>query len=246
MSASGAGIGPSVALLKAASSRPNESTASSTSARIESTSPTSVRVGDGAPAGDFDALDHAIQRGGVSGAQRRRRNRRGRRRGPCRHRCRDSRPRPRRPAVWRRVAVMAAPLLSSRQKLRYLIIRCQCSCGTVSVMRPQAVPIGLDVSRTGRLLSRAFNDTLVAAGGSLPQWLVLTALKQGDHAMQRDVADAIGIEGATLTHHLNRMEDDGYVRRERAVRRSTLAARHAHACRRTTVRGAPTGSRRVR
>jgi MarR family transcriptional regulator for hemolysin len=83
-------------------------------------------------------------------------------------------------------------------------------------MRPQATPIGLDVSRTGRLLSRAFNDALVAAGGSLPQWLVLTALKQGDHTMQRDVADAIGIEGATLTHHLNRMEDDGYVRRERA------------------------------
>jgi MarR family transcriptional regulator for hemolysin len=83
-------------------------------------------------------------------------------------------------------------------------------------MRPQAVPIGLDVSRTGRLLSRAFNDALVAAGGSLPQWLVLTALKQGDHTMQRDVADAIGIEGATLTHHLNRMERDGYVRRERA------------------------------
>jgi MarR family transcriptional regulator, transcriptional regulator for hemolysin len=91
-------------------------------------------------------------------------------------------------------------------------------------MRPQVVPIGLDVSHTGRLLSRAFNDTLVAAGGSLPQWLVLTALKQGDHAMQRDVADAIGIEGATLTHHLNRMEEDGYVRRERALgdRRSQL------------------------
>jgi MarR family transcriptional regulator for hemolysin len=91
-------------------------------------------------------------------------------------------------------------------------------------MRPQVVPIGLDVSHTGRLLSRAFNDTLVAAGGSLPQWLVLTTLKQGDHAMQRDVADAIGIEGATLTHHLNRMEDDGFVRRERAAgdRRSQL------------------------
>jgi MarR family transcriptional regulator, transcriptional regulator for hemolysin len=83
-------------------------------------------------------------------------------------------------------------------------------------MRPQVVPIGLDVSRTGRMLSRSFNDALVAAGGSLPQWLVLLALKQGDHAMQRDVADAIGIEGATLTHHLNRMEGDGYVRRERA------------------------------
>jgi MarR family transcriptional regulator, transcriptional regulator for hemolysin len=89
---------------------------------------------------------------------------------------------------------------------------------------PAAAPLGLDVSRTGRLVSRAFNETLVEAGGSLPQWLVLTTLKAGDHAMQRDLADAIGIEGATLTHHLNRMEDDGYVRRERASgdRRSQL------------------------
>jgi MarR family transcriptional regulator for hemolysin len=93
-------------------------------------------------------------------------------------------------------------------------------------MRPEALPVGLDVSRTGRLVSRAFNDALVAAGGSLPQWLVLTALRQGDHTMQRDVAAAIGIEGATLTHHLNRMEHDGYVRRERASgdRRSQLVA----------------------
>ncbi len=35
--------------------------------------------------------------------------------------------------------------------------------------------------------------------------------------MQRDLADAIGIEGATLTHHLNRMEDDGLLRRERVA-----------------------------
>lgn len=80
---------------------------------------------------------------------------------------------------------------------------------------PQPAPIGLDVSRTGRLLSRAFDEELNAAGGSLPVWLVLTALKRGDHAMQREIADAIGIEGATLTHHLNRMESAGLVTRRR-------------------------------
>jgi MarR family transcriptional regulator for hemolysin len=82
-------------------------------------------------------------------------------------------------------------------------------------VKPQTEPIGLEVSRTGRLLSRAFNDALTAAGGSLPHWLVLVALKQGDHTMQRDLAATIGIEGATLTHHLNRMEADGFVRRQR-------------------------------
>lgn len=82
-------------------------------------------------------------------------------------------------------------------------------------MQPEAEPIGLEVTRTGRVLSLQFNDALAAAGGSLPQWLILTALKRGSHTMQRDIAAAIGIEGATLTHHLNRMETDGLVRRER-------------------------------
>jgi MarR family transcriptional regulator, transcriptional regulator for hemolysin len=82
-------------------------------------------------------------------------------------------------------------------------------------VQPQIDPIGLDVTRTGRVLSLQFNDTLTLAGGSLPQWLILTALKRGEHTMQREIAKAIGIEGATLTHHLNRMESDGLVRRER-------------------------------
>jgi len=85
-------------------------------------------------------------------------------------------------------------------------------------------PIGLEITRTGRALSRSFNDALSAAGGSLPQWLVLITLKQGDHRMQRDIASAIGIEGATLTHHLHRMEADGFIRRQRGAgdRRSQL------------------------
>jgi MarR family transcriptional regulator for hemolysin len=84
-------------------------------------------------------------------------------------------------------------------------------------VKSERPPIGLDVTSTGRLLSRAFNDALAAAGGSLPQWLVMTALKRGNHGMQRDIAAEIGIEGATLTHHLNRMEADGLVRRERVA-----------------------------
>jgi MarR family transcriptional regulator for hemolysin len=83
-------------------------------------------------------------------------------------------------------------------------------------MRPSIEPIGLEVTRTGRLLNRAFDDALVAAGGSLPVWLIVTALKRADHTMQRDIAAAIGIEDATLTHHLNRMENAGLIARRRA------------------------------
>src|SRR5262245_1502592 len=45
-----------------------------------------------------------------------------------------------------------------------------------------------------------------------------------DHTMQRDIASAIGIEGATLTHHLNKMEAAGLVTRHRTLenRRSQL------------------------
>jgi MarR family transcriptional regulator for hemolysin len=91
-------------------------------------------------------------------------------------------------------------------------------------MKPDEEPIGLDVTRTGRILSRAFDDELAGAGGSLPQWLIVMALKQGDHTMQRDIADAIGIDGATLTHHLNRMEAAGLISRRRTPenRRSQL------------------------
>jgi len=54
----------------------------------------------------------------------------------------------------------------------------------------------------------------------------MTALKGGDHTMQRDVAAAVGIEGATLTHHLNRMERDGLVERHRDTtnRRNQIVA----------------------
>ena len=84
-------------------------------------------------------------------------------------------------------------------------------------MQPEIAPIGLEVTRTGRALHLQFNETLTEAGGSLPQWLILTALKRGSHTMQRDIASTIGIEGATLTHHLNRMETEGLLRRERVA-----------------------------
>ena len=65
------------------------------------------------------------------------------------------------------------------------------------------------------MLSRAFDDALVAAGGSLPIWLVVTTVKGVPRTPARDIAGAIGMEDATLTHHLNRMERDGLVSRHR-------------------------------
>ena len=80
---------------------------------------------------------------------------------------------------------------------------------------PRDEPIGLQVNRTAKALSRAFDAALAEAGGSLPMWLVLVSLKAQRHGMQRELAEAVGIEGPTLTHHLNRMEAAGLVTRRR-------------------------------
>jgi MarR family transcriptional regulator, transcriptional regulator for hemolysin len=81
--------------------------------------------------------------------------------------------------------------------------------------RPPEEPIGLYVSRTAKALSRAFDEALAGAGGSLPTWLVLVSLKSRTWGTQRELAQALGLEGPTLTHHLDRMEREGLVTRRR-------------------------------
>ena len=80
---------------------------------------------------------------------------------------------------------------------------------------PDREPLGLHLTRAARVVSRAFDDALAAAGGSLPVWLVLISLKAQRLPNQRQIAESIGIQGATLTHHLNAMEADGVVTRRR-------------------------------
>lgn len=91
-------------------------------------------------------------------------------------------------------------------------------------MRPEHTPIGLQLTRTARLVGRAFDEALVAAGGSLPVWLILLNLKIRTVAKQRELAEAVGVSAPTLTHHLNAMEADGLLarRRDPAHRRNHL------------------------
>jgi len=82
-------------------------------------------------------------------------------------------------------------------------------------MPPADVPIGLLVSRTAKTLSRAFDDALVAAGGSTSTWLVLLSLKTAGHRTQGELAEVVGIRQPTLSHHLDGLERAGFVTRER-------------------------------
>jgi MarR family transcriptional regulator for hemolysin len=77
------------------------------------------------------------------------------------------------------------------------------------------LPVGLHLSQAARVVSQAFDNALHEAGGSLPVWLVLLNLKARHLANQRELAAAVGIREATLTHHLNGMERLGLLTRRR-------------------------------
>jgi MarR family transcriptional regulator for hemolysin len=81
--------------------------------------------------------------------------------------------------------------------------------------KPTRPPIGLRLTRAARSVSRAFDDALAESGGSLPIWLVLISLKSQQPGNQRELADAVGIREATLTHHLNTMDTQGLITRRR-------------------------------
>jgi MarR family transcriptional regulator for hemolysin len=82
-------------------------------------------------------------------------------------------------------------------------------------MKPTGTPIGLQLANTSKAVSRAFNDRLGEAGGSVPVWLILSSLKSDERRTQLDLARAVGIEGPTLTRHLDGLEESGIVRRMR-------------------------------
>ena len=80
---------------------------------------------------------------------------------------------------------------------------------------PFRLPVGLRLNQAARVVERAFDDALAAAGGTLPVWLILLNLKIGRPGNQRELAEAVGIREATLTHHLNGMDERGLITRVR-------------------------------
>src|SRR3954451_15424709 len=89
-------------------------------------------------------------------------------------------------------------------------------CVKVAAMPvPRQEPIGRALASTQKVVTRAFEQELTAAGGSQPAWLILLALKQQAWRTQQEIAATVGIEGATLTHHLDRLEKSGLIERKR-------------------------------
>jgi len=83
-------------------------------------------------------------------------------------------------------------------------------------MMPAMIPpIGLRLARTARAVTQAFERAMAEAGGSASMWQVLLLVRTQQWGNQSQMAEALGITGATLTHHLNALEKQGLVRRWR-------------------------------
>jgi MarR family transcriptional regulator for hemolysin len=80
---------------------------------------------------------------------------------------------------------------------------------------PVTTPIGLQLTRTARVAAQAFERAMAEAGGSAATWQVLVLVRSRQWGQQSEMAAAMGISGATLTHHLNALERLGLVRRWR-------------------------------
>ena len=78
-----------------------------------------------------------------------------------------------------------------------------------------STPIGLQLTRTARVVSQEFERAMAEEGGSAPAWQVLLLIRSKQWGQQSEMAQAMGVTGATLTHHLNALERQGLVRRWR-------------------------------
>ena len=56
---------------------------------------------------------------------------------------------------------------------------------------------------------------MAEAGGSASAWQVLLLVRSEQWGTQSQLAEAMGVSGATVTHHLNALESQGLVRRWR-------------------------------
>src|SRR3954447_5357782 len=89
------------------------------------------------------------------------------------------------------------------------------SCMLCDMARPEGIPIGLQLTRTARAVSQEFERAMAEVGGSVSAWQVLLLIRSGQWGTQSQLAEAMGVTGATMTHHLNSLEAQRLVRRWR-------------------------------
>lgn len=90
--------------------------------------------------------------------------------------------------------------------------------GKLDRVRTDDHAIGMLLWSTTQVVYRAFDRILADAGCSRPMWFILMALRDDPPpATQRELADRVELREATLSHHLNAMEEGGLVTRTRGT-----------------------------
>src|SRR5579884_793069 len=85
-------------------------------------------------------------------------------------------------------------------------------------------PLGRQLVFTAKAMRASFEDALEAAGGTLATWVVLGALgEEGGAISQSVLASKVRLEGATITHHVDRLEALGLVAAATAFEARALA-----------------------
>jgi MarR family transcriptional regulator for hemolysin len=92
-----------------------------------------------------------------------------------------------------------------------------------------APPLGRLLVFTAKAMRESFERGLAEAGGSIGIWIVLNAISDEGFISQKALAGRFRVDGATITHHVDRAEAKGLVRRQvdpadRRVRRLELTA----------------------
>lgn len=78
--------------------------------------------------------------------------------------------------------------------------------------------LGRRIAATHRVVQAALDVRMRHLGADFTTWKVLAHLADGDRASQRELAARMLIDPATLVRHLDRVEADGLVVRERDER----------------------------
>jgi DNA-binding MarR family transcriptional regulator len=75
--------------------------------------------------------------------------------------------------------------------------------------------LGRQLYLTFRAMRDQVDEQMSAAGASMSQWALLKTVGDEPDLSQRELADRILLTGSTLTHHLDRLETDGFIDRTR-------------------------------
>ncbi|MET0146242.1 MAG: MarR family transcriptional regulator [Ilumatobacteraceae bacterium] len=75
--------------------------------------------------------------------------------------------------------------------------------------------LGRQLYLTFRSVRERLDGDLASAGASVSQWILLKSAGDEPGLSQRQLADRVLLTGSTLTHHLDRLEADGYIARTR-------------------------------